>query len=81
VAAFGAIISARLRSGTPSGQDPGSLLGTPERVAELPAQVADSVRASYSAGLASVFLVAVPLAGAALAAVLLLRETPLDTRG
>ncbi|CAL9332229.1 MFS transporter [Streptomyces sp. enrichment culture] len=81
VAAFGAMISARLRSGTPPGQEPGSLLGTPERVAELPAQVADSVRAAYTAGLASVFLVAVPLAVAALAAVLLLRETPLDTRG
>ncbi|CAL9674328.1 MFS transporter [Streptomyces sp. enrichment culture] len=81
VAAFGAMISARLRSGTPPGQKPGSLLGTPERVAELPAQVADSVRAAYTAGLASVFLVAVPLAVAALAAVLLLRETPLDTRG
>ncbi|MFF0585104.1 MFS transporter [Streptomyces sp. NPDC003781] len=81
VAAFGAMISARLHSGTPPGQEPGSLLGTPERVAELPAQVADSVRAAYTAGLASVFLVAVPLAVFALAAVLLLRETPLDTRG
>ncbi|MFK4540499.1 MFS family permease [Streptomyces tendae] len=80
VAAFGAMISARLRSGTPSGQEPGRLLGTPEHVAELPAQVADSVRASYTAGLASVFLVAVPLAAAALAAVLLLRETRLDAR-
>ncbi|MBZ6202735.1 MFS transporter [Streptomyces olivaceus] len=80
VAAFGAMISARLRSGLPSGQDPDTLLGTPERVAELPAQLADSVRTSYTAGLASVFLVAVPLAAAALAAVTLTRETPLDTR-
>ncbi len=81
VAAFGAMISARLRSGLSSGQDPDALLGTPERVAELPAQLADSVRTSYTAGLASVFLVAVPLAAAALAAVTLIRETPLDTRG
>ncbi|MEU5703536.1 MDR family MFS transporter [Streptomyces aurantiacus] len=81
VAAFGAMISARLRSGLPPGQDSRALLGTPEAVAALPAQVADSVRASYTAGLASVFLVAVPLAAAALAAVLLVRETPLDPRG
>ena len=81
VAAFGAMISARLRSGLPPGQDSRALLGTPEAVAALPAQVADSVRASYTAGLASVFLVAVPLAVAALAAVLLVRATPLAPRG
>ncbi|AXL92817.1 hypothetical protein C4J65_34440 [Streptomyces sp. CB09001] len=56
-------------------------LGTSERVAELSAQVADSVRASCTAGLAPVLLVAAPLAAAALAAVLLVRETPLDARG
>ncbi|WP_413755588.1 MDR family MFS transporter [Streptomyces sp. MMBL 11-3] len=81
VAAFGAMLSARLRAGLPPGQDPGELLGTPEKVAALPAHLADTVRASYTAGLSSVFLLTVPLAVAALVAVLLLRETPLGTRG
>ncbi|MFS8199737.1 MDR family MFS transporter [Streptomyces sp. CWNU-52B] len=81
VAAFGAMISGRLRSGLPSGENPRDLLGTPEHVAELPSQVAESVRVAYTAGLASVFLLTVPLAAIALTAVLLVRETPLGTRG
>lgn len=79
VAAFGAMISARLRSGLPAGADSRELLGTPERVAELPAAVARSLRASYTAGLGSVFLVALPLALLALTAMLLVRETPLGS--
>lgn len=80
VAAFGAVLSARTRSGLPPGQDAHDLLGTPERVAALPAHLAETVRASYTAGLSSVFLLTVPLAAAALIAVLLVRETPLGGR-
>jgi MFS family permease len=80
VAAFGAMISARLRSGLPPGENPRDLLGTPEHVAQLPDRIVESVRASYTAGLASVFLLAVPLAVIALTAILLVRETSLGTR-
>ncbi|MFC4003828.1 MFS transporter [Prauserella oleivorans] len=87
VAAFGAVISTRLHTDLPSalagsgraGQDVQLLLGTPERIAELPPALAEAVRVSYSNGLAAVFLIAVPLALAALVAVLLVRETPLGT--
>ncbi|MET9352855.1 hypothetical protein ABZY14_07510 [Streptomyces sp. NPDC006617] len=50
-------------------------------MAEPPSEAAESVRASCTAGLASVPLVAVPPAAAALAAVLPVRGTPLDARG
>ncbi|MEV5759518.1 MDR family MFS transporter [Streptomyces tendae] len=80
VAAFGAVLSARMRSGTPPGQEARDLLGTPESVAALPPHLAESVRASYTDGLSSVFLLTVPLAAAALVAVLLVRETPLEGR-
>ncbi len=80
VAAFGAVLSARMRSGTPPGQEARDLLGTPESVAALPAHLAESVRASYTDGPSSVFLLTVPLAAAALVAVLLVRETPLEGR-
>ncbi|WP_333753200.1 hypothetical protein [Streptomyces sp. IBSBF 2394] len=69
-----------MRSGTPPGQEARDLLGTPERVAALPAHLAESVRASYTVGLSSVFLLTVPLAATALVAVLLIRETPLEGR-
>lgn len=85
VAAFGAVINTRLHGDLPSalaaaGLSPGKvddLLGTPERIAELPAALADAVRGSYTAGLGTVFLVAAPLGALALAAVLWIRETPL----
>ncbi|WP_228713756.1 MFS transporter [Prauserella endophytica] len=88
VAAFGAVITTRLHTDLPSaragsglaGDEVRSLLGTPERIAELPPALAEAVRLSYTSGLGSVFLLAIPIAVAALAAVLLLRETPLGTR-
>jgi EmrB/QacA subfamily drug resistance transporter len=81
VAAFGALIAARLRAdlpaalaaaGLPAGEaELRGLLGTPERIAALPAGLADAVRTSYTAGLQETFLLAVPLGlGALLAAVL-----------
>ncbi|MHA6622944.1 MFS transporter [Pseudonocardia sp. DLS-67] len=90
VAAFGALIAARLRSDLPAAlasaglpADAGALrrlLGTPAEIAALPAPLADAVRTSYTAGLRTVFLACVPIAALALLAVLLTRESALGTR-
>lgn len=87
VAAFGALIAARLRADLPAAltaaglpatdDDVRRLLGTPAQVAALPAPLADAVRASYTHGLALVFLATLPVAVLALVAVLLVRETAL----
>ncbi len=90
VAAFGALITARLRSDLPAalaaaglpadGDALRRLLGTPAEIAALPAPLVDAVRTSYTAGLQTVFLACVPIAALALLAVLLTRETALGTR-
>lgn len=72
VAAFGSVISSRLRSGLP-----GDLLGTPEQIARLPAALAESVHLTYTGGLRLAFLAAIPLAALAFAAIVTVRETPL----
>ncbi|QFU89952.1 MFS transporter [Amycolatopsis sp. YIM 10] len=87
VAAFGALIAARLRADLPAAlgaaglpaTDEGvrRLLGTPARVAALPPPLAEAVRESYTNGLQLVFLVTLPVAVLALVAVLLVRETAL----
>lgn len=87
VAAFGAVLTARLRTdlptalaaaGLPTGDDAvRRLLGTPAEVAALPAPLAEAVRASYTHGLQLVVLATLPVAVLALAAVAGIRETPL----
>ncbi|PXY21342.1 MDR family MFS transporter [Prauserella muralis] len=90
VAAFGAMITGRLHSDLPSALASAglaaddaalrTLLGTPERIAALPGSLAEAVRTAYTAGLGSVFLVALPLALLALVSLLCTRETPLSTQ-
>ncbi|MBN6038994.1 MFS transporter [Amycolatopsis sp. 195334CR] len=87
VAAFGALIAARLRADLPAAlgaaglpatdEDVRRLLGTPAHVAALPPPLAEAVRESYTNGLQLVFLVTLPVAVLALVAVLLVRETAL----
>jgi EmrB/QacA subfamily drug resistance transporter len=88
VAAFGALISARLhvelRSeltelGLPATDDPSQLLGTPGEIGRLPAELVAAVRESYTSALDVVFLSAIPAAVVALVAVALCREIPLRT--
>lgn len=87
VAAFGALIGARLRADLPpalaaaglpaTDDDVRRLLGTPAQVAALPPPLAYAVRASYTHGLQLVFIATLPVAVLALVAVLFVRETAL----
>ncbi|MFI6024829.1 MFS transporter [Amycolatopsis magusensis] len=87
VAAFGALIAARLRADLPAALDAAGLpatdeavrrlLGTPAQVAALPPPLADAVRESYTHGLQLVFLITLPIAVLALLAISFVRETAL----
>ncbi|TNY38871.1 MDR family MFS transporter [Thermomonospora catenispora] len=88
VAAFGAILTARLTSGLadrlraarlPVPDDVGTGLGTPAEIRALPEPLRGFLLDSYTAGLQTVYLVGVPLAVGGLLAVLALRELPLRT--
>ncbi|WP_119728302.1 MDR family MFS transporter [Thermomonospora amylolytica] len=88
VAAFGAILTARLTSGLadrlraahlPVPADAGTGLGTPAEIRALPEPYLGFLLDSYTEGLRTVYLVGVPLAALALLAVLALRELPLRT--
>jgi EmrB/QacA subfamily drug resistance transporter len=75
VAAFGAILTARLRAELPGG----GALGSPADIQNLPEPVRTTVLAAFTQGLETVFLVGVPIALVGFAAALLLKELPLRT--
>ncbi len=83
VAAFGTVLIGRLGTElaqhASQGLDPERLLRTPELTRTLPRAAVEAVRVALANSLELVFLGALPLAAAALAAALLLRELPLRT--
>jgi len=86
VAAFGALLNARvtanLAAGAPgvgAGSDPTSLLSSPAAIAELPVAVRLVVRTALADAIAWVFLLAVPLALLGFGLAWLLKEVPLRT--
>src|SRR4051794_3305481 len=84
VALFGAIFAARLDFWLPRGAGrvaPDALEATPAPLAALPAGVRAGIAAAVAHGLHTVFLVATPVAAAALLVVLALREVPLRGPG
>jgi EmrB/QacA subfamily drug resistance transporter len=84
VALFGAIFAARLDVWLPreAGRvDADALQASPASLAALPDGVRDGIAAAVAHGLHTVFLVATPVAAAALLVVLALREVPLRGPG
>jgi EmrB/QacA subfamily drug resistance transporter len=88
VAIFGAIFAARLDvwlprelPGAAGRLDARSLQASPETLAALPDGARDGIAAAVAHALHTVFLVASPIAAAALLVVLLLREVPLRGPG
>lgn len=86
VAALGAVLASRVKGemGTmmaagdlPATADGGSVLGTPEAIAHLPAALQHIVIEAFARGMQSVFLACVPAALLGFVAVLFLRELPL----
>jgi EmrB/QacA subfamily drug resistance transporter len=81
VAAFGAILAARISSNL-GGRIEGGLLNSPERIRELPPEVFDRIAGAIADGTTFVFLVAAPLMAIAFAVSWLLKELPLrETAG
>ncbi|WP_265520303.1 MDR family MFS transporter [Oerskovia flava] len=87
VSVLGAVLANQVTSSIRSGLDrlgvPSDSLGGSAAVPDvttLPAPLRDLVEQSYGAGIAHIFLVAVPLAVVALLCVALLKEVPLGTR-
>jgi EmrB/QacA subfamily drug resistance transporter len=80
VALFGAIFAARLDVWLPGSVDAERLQASPESLGALPAAVRDGIATAVAHGLHTVFLVAAPVAAAALLVVLGLREVPLRGR-
>ncbi len=84
VAAFGALLNARLgaelaaaRLPLPAGTDPRALVSSPESIANAPAAVELALRGALADTITWVFLLAVPVSAIAFGLTWLLREIPL----
>lgn len=84
VAAFGALLNARLgaelaaaRLPLPAGTDPRTLVSSPESIANAPAAVEQALRGALADTITWVFLLAVPVSAIAFGLTWLLREIPL----
>jgi EmrB/QacA subfamily drug resistance transporter len=76
VSALGAVLAAKVADGIPSG----ATGGTVPDMSTLPAPIVHVIEHAYGAGIGEVFLLAAPLGLVALAALLLIRETPLGSK-
>jgi EmrB/QacA subfamily drug resistance transporter len=88
IAAFGAVLNARLEDGLrsvlpvgalPPGADPTELVRNPTQLEQLPEELREAAGAALGSAISDVYLVALPLAALAFIGAWFLRELPLRT--
>jgi hypothetical protein len=86
IAAFGAVLNARLADGLrsvisadvlPSGVDPTEIVRSPTQLGQLPASLRDAANGALGSAISDVYLVGLPLAVLAFIGAWFLRELPL----